>query len=321
MARVCPEVCEAPYSSTLVARRNKGCHCHTDAARLIQMKRNRGTTALLPLFGRLLLRREWVAAGYVLGWGVVKHLPEAWGRGLFRRAAHTVGYNKQLAKNLTRVLGRTPTLEEIRDGLASYARYWYEAFALDRVVPDALNIDGIDNLDPSRGAVITLTHSGNWDLAGVALVREVGGLSTVAEHLRPDELYQAFVAYRENLGFTVYPHDEHPMGHLEDDVRAGAVVAMMGERDLKGHGVTVTFFGEKSTFPVGPAVLAQRAGVPLHVADVYFTDSGWGLSLRPAIEVTTVEETAQRIANEFEETVGAHPTDWHMLQPIWVADR
>lgn len=278
-------------------------------------------SSLGSLLVRLLRRRQWVAAGYVTGWMVVSALPERVGRRLFRAGGGYAGWPTQLERNLTRVLGRPPTGGEIRASLDSYARYWYEAFALTTIVPDHLAIEGLEHLDRSGGAVITLTHSGNWDLAGVALVREVSGLSTVAEHLRPEELYQAFVGYRKALGFTVYPHDCHPLPQLEEDVRGGRVVAMMGERDLKGRGISVDFFGEEATFPAGPAVLAARAGVPLHVADVYFTEAGWGLQLRPAIEVTTVEETTQRIAREFEHTIAAHPTDWHMLQPVWVADR
>lgn len=285
------------------------------------MNSNGRKTSLIPLFWQLVKKQEWTAAGYVVGWSVVCLLPESWGRALFRFAARRVGGNTQLEKNLTRVLGRPASREEVRRGLESYARYWYEAFALHKIVPDTLTIEGINNLDRDRGAIITLTHSGNWDLAGVALVLEVSGFSTVAEHLQPEELYQAFVSYREELGFTVYPHDSHPLTNLEKDVSRGSVVAMMGERDLKGRGVAVSFFGEAATFPAGPAVLAQRTGAPLHVADVYFTGSGWGLSLRPAIPVTTVEETTQRIADEFEETLSAHPTDWHMLQPVWLADR
>jgi KDO2-lipid IV(A) lauroyltransferase len=29
----------------------------------------------------------------------------------------------------------------------------------------------------------------------------------------------------------------------------------------------------------------------------------------------------QQIARAFEEGIAAHPQDWHMLQPFWLADR
>ena len=46
-------------------------------------------------------------------------------------------------------------------------------------------------------------HSGNWDMAGVWLVHHAGTFTTVAERLKPEVLYEAFVEYRESLGFEV----------------------------------------------------------------------------------------------------------------------
>ena len=46
-----------------------------------------------------------------------------------------------------------------------------------------------------RGVILALPHSGNWDAAGVWLADWLGGpFTTVAERLKPESLYDRFVA-------------------------------------------------------------------------------------------------------------------------------
>ena len=60
-------------------------------------------------------------------------------------------------------------------------------------------------LDAGRGAVLALPHSGNWDMAGVWLAQTFGTFTTVNERLKPESLYNRFIAYRESLGFEMLP--------------------------------------------------------------------------------------------------------------------
>ena len=54
-----------------------------------------------------------------------------------------------------------------------------------------------------RGAIIALPHMANWDLAGAWACLTGMPVSTVAERLRPEALFDRFVAYREALGMEV----------------------------------------------------------------------------------------------------------------------
>ena len=84
------------------------------------------------------LRRpaSWGDWGYAAGWQVVRAMPEGLARRAFgagARFAARGGGPEQLRKNLARVIGTTPQRvpdELIRASLASYARYWREAFRL-----------------------------------------------------------------------------------------------------------------------------------------------------------------------------------------------
>lgn len=280
-----------------------------------------------------------VALGYLAGWKVVRHLPQPVVEKLFDAAADRACEDGRgmdmLRRNLTRVVGaENVTRDLVRASMRSYARYWREAFRLPSMLDDPLldarlaaGVTGREHLDASlargRGVILTLPHSGNWDMAGLYLTRIHGQFTTVAERLRPEVLYRAFVDYRETLGFEVLPltGGQPPYPRLQEVLEAGGVVALMGERDLRGTGVPVEFFGEETTFPRGSAQLALDTGAALHAVHCWFTADGWGLSTSPALEVDTLEATTQRIADQFAANIAAHPEDWHMLQPQWPADR
>ena len=74
--------------------------------------------------------------GYAAGWRVVRAMPELVARNAFDAGAILASRNggpEQLRKNLARVLGVPPARVPgglIRASLASYARYWREAFRL-----------------------------------------------------------------------------------------------------------------------------------------------------------------------------------------------
>lgn len=279
--------------------------------------------------------------GYAAGWRLVRSLPEGVARGLFDRGADIAatrnGGPNQLRRNLARVLGTTPGEvpdELIRDSVRSYARYWREAFRLPSMdlAAQAAVIDrcvnGQEHLEAAlasgKGAVLALPHSGNWDMAGMWLVRKHGGLSTVAERLKPESLYQRFVAYRESLGFEIFPlsgGEQPPLQALSERLHENKVVCLLGERDLAKHGVPVTFFGEPTRMPAGAAKLAIDTGATLLPVHGYFVGDGWGFDISPAVDVSQgIDVATQSLADHFAAGIRAHPADWHMLQPLWMSD-
>ena len=51
--------------------------------------------------------------------------------------------------------------------------------------------------------------------------------------------------------------------------REGRIVGLLADRDLAGNGVEVDFFGEKTTLPGGPALLALRSGAAFMTCAIY----------------------------------------------------
>lgn len=276
--------------------------------------------------------------GYLAGWKIVRQLPTPLARALFNAGADKASNNgrgmEQLRKNLTRVVGaENVTAELVRNSVRSYARYWMESFRLPSMKDDpelkavlTESVQGIPHFEASqktgRGVILALPHSGNWDMAGLFLVNDYGQFSTVAERVRPEVLFRAFVEFRESLGFEVLPltGGVPAFPRLKEVLNDGGVIALLGERDLKQKGVEVDFFGEKTTMPVGSAQLAIETGAALHAVHCWFEPHGWGFSISEEIEVDNILATTQRLADRFAENIAQHPADWHMLQPQWTAD-
>jgi phosphatidylinositol dimannoside acyltransferase len=279
--------------------------------------------------------------GYAAGWRVVRAMPEFMARNAFDAGAHYAARNggpAQLRKNLARVLGVEPA--QVPDGLirasvASYARYWREAFRLPSMDLTKLgkqldpHFGGQEHiaaaLDAGRGAILALPHSGNWDIAGVWLAQKHGTFTTVNERLKPESLYKRFIAYRESLGFEMLPlsgGERPPFEVLAERLRQNRVVCLMAERDLTRAGVQVDFFGEPTRMPAGSAKLAIETGADLMVVHSWFPAHGWEFSTSAPLDTSSgdVVVITQKLADHFAKNIAAHPADWHMMQPQWPAD-
>ncbi|MFC7331250.1 phosphatidylinositol mannoside acyltransferase [Marinactinospora rubrisoli] len=287
------------------------------------------------------------AAAYAAGWTLVRRVPEPVGRWVFTRIAdlawrrRTAGA-RRLEANLRRVVGPGTPPERlralVRAGMRSYLRYWYEVFripAMSRAtILDRTRSSGVAVLDrhlaSGRGVVAALPHMGNWDHAGAWIALRGARPTTVAQRLRPEGLFERFVAFRTALGIEVLPltgGERSTAGLLARRLRAGGLVCLLADRDLTAQGVPVTFFGEPARMPAGPAALAERTGAALLPVSLWYDGPHWRIRVHEEIPVpdapdrpTRVREMTQRLAEVFEQAIAAHPEDWHMLQRVFDAD-
>ncbi|MDX3526138.1 phosphatidylinositol mannoside acyltransferase [Streptomyces sp. ID05-39B] len=283
---------------------------------------------------------------YGLGWSTVKNLPEPvatrLGRSLADLAWKRRGKGVQrLESNYARVVpdaGPERLAELSRAGMRSYLRYWMESFRLPSWSPERI-ASGFepkdlhhltDGLAAGKGVVLALPHLANWDLAGAWVTTKLKTpFTTVAERLKPETLYDRFVAYREGLGMEVLPHSGGTaFGTLARRLREGGLVCLVADRDLSASGVEVEFFGATARMPAGPALLAQQTGALLLPVTLRYDDSPVMRGrIHPPIQVpesgTRAEQTSvmtQALADAFATGIADHPEDWHMLQRLWLAD-
>jgi len=244
--------------------------------------------------------------------------------------------------NLHRVLGAAGDDDAVlerwaRRSFREYARYWVEGARLPSIPPGEvvqhMFADGLEHLyagqAAGKGTILALPHIGSWEYGGAFLATQDLPMTAVAERIEPPELFDYFVAQRAAMGLTIVPLDKQSGGALLSTLRSGGLVGLLCDRDIEGTGIEVDFFGERTTMPAGPATLALRTGATLCTGAVY---SGPGRQHRsivqPPLDTTRgpslradVARLTQEIATRLEGLIRRAPEQWHVFQPLWLADR
>jgi KDO2-lipid IV(A) lauroyltransferase len=289
---------------------------------------------------------------YTSGWRLVSVLPEGLAYPLFTLIADLAWLRRgqgvlRLEANLARAApgadaARLRTLSRL--GMRSYLRYWCDAFRMPgwskQRILETCRIDGEATLrgafSGGTGVVVALAHHGNWDHAGAWSTFELAKVTTVAERLKPEELFDRFVAFRERLGMEILPLTGagNVFGRLMQRVKGGGFVPLLADRDLTDHGITVNLLGEPARMAPGVAALALATGAPLLPINIYYERlprsaiARWGIVLQvhqpvPVPAGTRKEQVAammQSCADALGAGIAQHPQDWHMLQRVFEAD-
>ncbi|MDC7120838.1 phosphatidylinositol mannoside acyltransferase [Cellulomonas fimi] len=299
-----------------------------------------------------------VARLYRLAWRYAGKVPGPVLRGAARLAADVTwlrrgGGVRRLEKNLGRArpdLDARALRRLSRAGMRSYMRYFTEAFALVGVSQEQVDhrVRAVHRelaqpyLDADGPILMALGHVGNWDLAGAWATRHLAPVTTVAERLEPEELFQEFVAFRESIGLRIIPLSGG--GDVFRDLiraaRGGAgVIPLLADRDLTAKGVEVDLFGHRARVAAGPAALAVSTGAPLFPVLVRYerlrgarrraAGSPWGVTIEfsPVVPVPEGLPRAEQIrvmtqawVDALADGIRRHPEDWHMLQRVFVDD-
>ncbi len=282
--------------------------------------------------------------GLRVGVGLVGLLPETAMRWLgyrFGRAwAATDSRRREMAgRHYTRVTGSSDGVDAAsREIMGQYGRYYAEALwarpSRIAAMLEATEVDGLHQLEKARddgmGAIYALPHMGNWEAAAPVSGQLGLPVVAVAEVLGNMRITNWFTDMRASYGIEIVLATGRleVMRRLEEAIKQNKAVALMSDRDLKGRGVKVEFFGEITTMPPGPATLALRTGAPLLPVGTYFTDSGYRIVVGDPIPVPAegtktekVQAMTQQMARYFEERIREEPTQWHLVVPNWPSDK
>lgn len=267
-------------------------------------------------------------------------LPVAEGFG--RLAAPLLAERRRLvARNLRRATdGRLEGValrRAVSDTFASYGRYWLELFRLPgdwrTAVEPRFQAIGWEHIATAReagkGVILALPHLGGFDFAAAWLAGRGIAPTVVVEPVEPPELFEWFAGVRAAIGMEVVPLGPEAGTVVLRALKENRIVCLLSDRDLAGDGIEVEFFGERTTLPAGPAVLALRTGAPLVPTGVYFRPGGRHFALiGPPLPVQRegrlrddVTRITQDLARRFEELVRMAPEQWHLMQPNWPSDR
>jgi len=254
-------------------------------------------------------------AAYWLGWHLVWRLPIRVSYGMFNQVAQIAWKReitgvRQLELNLARVKGFDPSDPQIRIlsllTMQSYLRYYCETFLLPRWSKASIlksvraeNVEPLETALKSGGVVLCLPHLANWDLAGAWAALYFGSVCSVAERLRPEGVFQKFLAMRSALGMKIMP--------------------------LTGSGGTYEFLRDHV---IGPALLAIDTGRPLFTCAAWYDGESMVITFDNEIEfdrtpvhgrdrLRRAQEVTAQVLRNLELHISAHLNNWHQLQPIW----
>lgn len=304
----------------------------------------------LPGIGGDGLRERVTLLGYTGGWSTIRRLPDGAAYGAFRAIAEAAWRRqgpgvRRLEANLSRALGTSdPAVvrEASRAGMRSYLRYWCDVFRLPdwdhgRIVSRVRAMEERHMREPlaaGRGVVVALPHMANWDHAGAWGCLTGARVTTVVERLKPEALFERFLSFRERLGMEVLPLSggtNDVFSTLASRLREGRLVPLMADRDVSRRGIEVTLLGETTKMPAGPAALALRTGAALVPVTLWYEgeEPEHRLFVRFHQEIPPPEgarraerviHMTQALADRFGAGIAEHPHDWHMMQPLFLAD-
>ncbi len=288
--------------------------------------------------------RRLVTPGYRAAVRVARVLPAPMAEGIAWTAGQTLpsfssAQRAMAARHQQRLAGGNLSRRELNSRVEqvfqSYVRYWIDMMRMSgastakvnagmRAV-DAAIVDGA--LKAGNGVIMAMPHVGAWDYGGTWVAHR-WGLTTVAERVEPPELFEWFTEQRTRNRMRVLALDDPRTGaELVSTLRRNGVVGLLCDRDLGGGGVPVSFFGEETTMPAGPATLSLRTGAAIVPNVVYQRDGYVEGVIKAPIQFersgklrADIAALTQLVANELESMISAAPTQWHVLQPVWPSD-
>lgn len=292
-------------------------------------------------------RAELVVGAYKAGVTLASRTPRPVGATvaqLIGRGAALAATDRRIVveRNLRRVVGDVDERRlrrMVNATFDSYARYYLDSFRLPemstRRIDEGIRVVGIEHLEEALaedevGPVLALPHLGGWEWAAAWITRVRGWkLAAVVEELSPPELFEWFLDFRRSLGMNIIPLGPHAAAEVAAAVMSGEIMCLLSDRDIGGSGVEVEFFGERTTLPAGPAMMAFRTGCRVLPTAVYFAEDGVEAEVRPPLEVhrtpggrlrDDVTAVTQALACELESLIARAPEQWHLMQPNWPSD-
>ena len=284
----------------------------------------------LPLYPIVLLA-SWITAflpprvGHALAW-------------LFASVFYWLLPNRRrvMGANYAPVVGKSPNDPEVkrlgRMSFRGFARYLYEFLCfphrtieeMDRRVSLHVGDDFHEARALGKGMIFVSAHFGNMDYGGVALARHVVPMTIVADMLKPKQLMDHLVEFRGKKGLNVVYLAQAPRAILRALKKNEAVGFLVDVGCNRHDGIPVTFFGRRTMFSAGPALLALRTGAPIVVGYCLVVgDRIEAYSYPPIFAVPTgnkaedARRCSQQIAKYFEDFIGRHPEQWYIYRPMW----
>ncbi len=239
--------------------------------------------------------------------------------------------------NFRRVLGvDAPEIEVRRTARRSFHNYhrsMVDFLRLPRLSPaeaeQITDVQGWEHLEDAlregKGVLLVGTHFGNWDMAGLALAARDYSVNAIGDGFGSKQIEEWVKSSREARGIRIIPLYNGGLKRVFYALRRNEAVGIVFDRPGGQDGVEVEFFGEKTSFPPGPAALALRTGAPLIVGYLVRRPDGTYVGEMDRIEDLhgsgqcdeDIRRATQVIVDRFEDYIRRYPDQWYMFRRMW----
>lgn len=241
-------------------------------------------------------------------------------RGVYANQAHV----------LPKTTGRFTRWRYARAGFRHFAYSLLDFFYMPGLSADNLHefladIRGWEHvraaLAAGHGGIFVTAHMGSWELGGACASFLGVPLTAAALPHKDKRIDDIFLRNRAASQMEVVPVGG-AMPKLEDALRRGRFIALVSDRDVKGTGLKLPFFGQPMRVPSGAARLALRTGAWILPGIAYRTHD-WRIVIDirapiiPDPEHDTEESLVRRYLAVLEEFVREHPDQWLSFFDLW----
>ncbi len=243
----------------------------------------------------------------------VRRIREVFGPAMPARDVRRIAWRslRNMAFNLVEMM-RAPTIDVA----------W-----IDRRVPDFKTHSPALKavVEQHGGAVFTVPHMGNWDLAGWACHRYgIRMFSIAAKQKNP--LVNAWINRQRESGMTVLERGGGTLRQIVKLLRTGSVLAILPDVRMPTPDIRLPFLGGTANFGRGMAMFAITAQVPIVLA--VFRREGWArhrFECQPPLlpdPSLNKDEDARRltaaITAQVDAAIRQNPEQWFWYNKRWV---
>jgi len=190
----------------------------------------------------------------------------------------------------------------------------------------------IEALRKGKGVICITPHLGNWEMGGLLFAFRGGKLNV----LTLDEQDRNMKSFREEMrrrkgiqNIYIDPQDDSPMGVIDavKALRKNEIVAMLGDRVETQKTMDFDFFGRRTPFPIGVAILSMATGATVLPVFVVMKKSRkyrgiiespihFDTAFREDRE-TVIRKGMEELVKKFEMYIEKYPDQWYNFYPFW----
>lgn len=221
-----------------------------------------------------------------------------------------------------------------RDCVRTAAWYWVDLARVPLMTPEQIfacldSVEGLETLfeayDAGRGVVLLSAHLGNPEVFATLLPHLGLPIAVFVEPLADPRVHALIESTRERAGARMLEPDTAGLRMALGQIRCGAILGGLADRDVLGTGKPYVFFGERTAMPDGMMEMAMRSGAAVV--------AGWVTRTRPGRYAAMVERIALPKASgdrqkdleaaqyayidALERAIRRVPGEWFALAPVW----